>query len=84
MVMVDLSIGYEQGNKMVQSELVNRTPQIKDVVRQYFATRRISDLTPARENDIKIELAEKINSIMTDGKVRQVIFDNLTIVAGNE
>jgi len=84
MVMVDLSIGYELGNRMVQSELVNRTPQIKDVVRQYFATRRTSDLTPMRENDMKIELAEKINSIMTDGKVRQVVFDNLTIIAGSE
>ncbi|MDR1933504.1 MAG: flagellar basal body-associated FliL family protein [Spirochaetales bacterium] len=84
MVMVDISIGYEQGNKIVQSELVNRTPQIKDIVRQFFASRRTSDLTPGKENDLKVELAEKINSIMTDGKVRQVIFDNLTIIPGSE
>ena len=84
MVMVDLSIGYEQGNKVVQSELVNRTPQIKDIVRQFFAVRRSSDMTPGRENDMKMELAEKINSIMTDGKVRQVIFDNLMIIPGSE
>ena len=83
-VMVDISIGYEQGNKIVQSELVNRTPQIKDIVRQFFATRKAPDLSPGKENDLKIELAEKINSIMTDGKVRQVVFDNLTIIPGTE
>jgi flagellar FliL protein len=83
-VMVDISIGYEQGNKVVQSELVNRTPQIKDIVRQFFATRRTPDLAPSKENDLKVELAEKINSIMTDGKVRQVVFDNLNIIPGSE
>jgi flagellar FliL protein len=84
MVMVDISIGYEQGNKIVQTELVNRTPQIKDIVRQFFATRRAVDLAPGKENDLKVELAEKINSIMSDGKVRQLIFDNLTIIPGTE
>jgi flagellar FliL protein len=83
-VMADISIGYEQGNKVVQTELVNRTPQIKDIVRQFFATRRAVDLAPGKENDLKVELAEKINSIMTDGKVRQVVFDNLTIIPGTE
>jgi len=84
MVMVDLSIGYEQNNRIVQTELVSRTPQIKDIVRQYFASRRMSDLTPARENDMKIEIAEKINTIMSTGKIRQVVFDNLTIIPGSE
>jgi flagellar FliL protein len=83
-VMVDISIGYEQANKIVQTELVNRTPQIKDIVRQFFATRKAPDLAPGKENDLKVELAEKINSIMTDGKVRQVVFDNLTIIPGTE
>jgi flagellar FliL protein len=84
MVMVDISIGYEQGNKVVQTELVNRTPQIKDIVRQFFATRKAVDLAPGKENDLKMELADKINSIMSDGKVRQLVFDNLTIVPGTE
>ena len=84
MVMVDLSLGYDQGNRMVQTELVNRTPQIRDVVRQFFATRRVDDLAPSRENDLKIELAERINSIMTDGRVRQVVFDNLTVIPASE
>jgi flagellar FliL protein len=83
-VMVDISIGYEQGNKIVQTELVSRTPQIKDIVRQFFATRKAADLAPGKENDLKMELADKINSIMSDGKVRQVVFDNLTIVPGSD
>jgi flagellar FliL protein len=84
MVMADIAIGYEQGNKIVQTELVNRTPQIKDIVRQFFATRRAVDLAPGKENDLKMELADKINSIMSDGKVRQLVFDNLSIIPGSE
>jgi flagellar FliL protein len=80
MVIVNINIGYSQGDKVVQTELVSRIPQLKDVIRQFFTSKRAADLKPEKENDLKIELAEKINSIMTSGKVRQVLFDNLQVI----
>ena len=75
-----VQIGYDLNNKSIQNELVNRTPQIRDITRQFFTAKKATELKPERENDLKIELAERINSIMTTGKIRQVIFDSFTVV----
>jgi flagellar FliL protein len=80
MVIVNIDIGYSQGDKVVQTELVSRIPQLRDVIRQFFTSKKAVDLKPEKENDLKIELAEKINSIMTSGKVRQVLFNNLQVM----
>ena len=81
MVMLNVNIGYTQGDKIVQTELVSRIPQLKDVVRQFITSKKAADLKPERENDLKVELTDKINSIMSSGKIKQVLFDNLQVIA---
>ena len=77
---VDVRVGYEKNNKTVQTELTERTPQIRDIIRQFFTSKKAEQLKPGFENDLKAELTEKINAVMTDGKVKAVVFDNFTVV----
>ena len=79
-IIVDVRIGYPKGQKAVQTELIDRTPQIRDIIRQFFTSKKAAQLKPENENDLKAELTEKINAIMTDGKIKQVVFDSFTVV----
>lgn len=79
-ILVDVRVGYPKGDKAIQMELIERTPQIRDIIRQFFTSKRAEQLKPAYENDLKAELTEKINSIMTDGKIKAVVFDSFNVV----
>lgn len=79
-VIVDVRIGYKQGDKAMQAELIARTPQIRDIIRKFFTSKRAEDLKPANEDNLKIELRDQINNIMTSGKVQKVIFDTFTVI----
>jgi flagellar FliL protein len=79
-VIVDVKIGYPQQHKQMQAELISRTPQIRDIIRQFFTSKRAEELRPENEDNLKLELRDKINDIMTSGKVRRIIFDSFTVV----
>ncbi len=79
-VMVEVKLGYPQQDKQMQTELIARTPQIRDIIRQFFTSKRSSELRPENEDNLKLELRDKINDILTAGKVRKVIFDSFTVV----
>lgn len=79
-VVVKVSIGYDQGNKAVQSELIQRTPRIRDMIRSYFSSKTARELEPRYEEEIKQELKERINRIMTQGKIREVIFLEFNVI----
>ncbi|GAB4375720.1 MAG: hypothetical protein Kow009_10970 [Spirochaetales bacterium] len=79
-VIVDVRIGYKQGDKAMQAELIARTPQIRDIIRQFFTSKRVEELRPTNEENLKLELRERINDIMTSGKIQKVIFDTFTVI----
>lgn len=79
-VIVKVNVGYEQENKMVQSELIARTPRLQALIRSYFASKTAAELTPQHEDTLTAELEERINRIMTDGKIKEVIFLDFNVV----
>jgi flagellar basal body-associated protein FliL len=79
-VIVKVNIGYERENKAVQTELIARTPRIQDQIRRFFAMKTSDELTPANEEELKIELEEMINRIMADGRIKEVIFLDFNIM----
>lgn len=80
MVIVQVAIGYEQNNKAVQTELIDRTPRLRDLIRRHLSSKTREELQPAYEQVIKEELRELINRIMTSGKVRDVIFLEYNVI----
>jgi len=77
---VEPVLGYEKDNKQVESELIQRTPLLKDLVRSYFSKKKARELSSQHEEEIKVELREKINSIMRQGKVQKVAFHEFQVL----
>ncbi|TFG64886.1 MAG: flagellar basal body protein FliL [Spirochaetales bacterium] len=79
-VIVKVVIGYGGENKMLQTELIDRTPQIQDLLRNYFSSKKSAELRPEDETFIKEEIKERINRILADGKIDEVLFSDFNVV----
>lgn len=79
-IIVEVRIGYKQGDKAMQAELIARTPQIRDIIRRFFTSKKSDELRPTNEENLKLELRDQINNIMTSGKIQKVIFDTFTVI----
>ncbi|TVQ39963.1 MAG: hypothetical protein EA384_05175 [Spirochaetaceae bacterium] len=75
-------IGYDQENRAVQNELIQRNIQIREEILLYFSSRRASELEGVENrNRIKQDLVTRINNnIMRSGRIRDVAFDAFQIV----
>lgn len=71
-VMAEVYLGYEVNNKQLNSELIQRAPRFNDMIRSYFAEKSEDELL--YEEKVKLELKERINRILTSGKIEEVIF----------
>ncbi|MFQ3621647.1 MAG: flagellar basal body-associated FliL family protein [Spirochaetales bacterium] len=79
-IIVDVRVGYRQGDKAMQAELIARTPQLRDIIRRFFTSKRAEELKPVNEEKLKIELRDQLNAIMTSNKIQRVIFDTFTVI----
>lgn len=73
-VIARVALGYEEGNKSIQGELVSRTALLQDLIRSYFTSRTAAQVQPKNEDIVKEELRERVNSVMRTGKIQRVIF----------
>ena len=74
-MIVQVKLGYEEGSKEIQGELVKRSDQIFDLIRSFFSRKGKDELTPYTEGAVKQELREQINRLLTNGNaVEQIIF----------
>lgn len=77
---VEIQLGYEEEDTRTQSALSNRTPRIRDYVRNFFATKTTEELSPNNEDELKTKMLDDINRLIGDGTVREVIFDEYQVV----
>ncbi len=78
-VVAKVALGYEEGNKSIQNELVARTKLLQHVIRSYFASKTAAQLRD--ENVILQELLQEVNAVMTTGKIKQVLLLDYNIIA---
>jgi flagellar protein FliL len=79
-VVANVFLGYAKGNKAINIELGERTPEIRDILRSFFTSKKADEIRPEMEEALKAEIKERINMILTEGKIDKVIFDNLVVV----
>jgi flagellar FliL protein len=79
-VIVNPKLGYEKDNKNIQSELIARKEQIIDIMRRYFSSRKASELSPQHEPEIKEELKERVNGIMSSKGIEQIVFLQFNVI----
>jgi flagellar protein FliL len=79
-VSVKIGIGYDKGNKAFESELSERSLQIKDFLRNYFSMKTAEELKPEKENEIKEEIREQLNDMMKTKGVRDILFESKNVI----
>lgn len=72
-VIIKAKLGYEEGNADIQTDLIQRSEMIYDALRYYLSTKTVAELTPQSEMQLKQEMKEKINRLIT-GKIQEVVF----------
>ncbi|ADN01869.1 flagellar basal body-associated FliL family protein [Spirochaeta thermophila] len=73
-------LGYKVNDKALQTELNERRPYLRDLIRRFFSSKRAEELRPQYEEMIKEELKAKINDVLTSGMVQDIVFDTFTLV----
>ncbi len=74
-----VSIGYQMGNKEINSELIARTRQIQNLIFLYISSKKAEELTPSHYQQLEEELKIQINQIMTTGKIDSVVFREFVV-----
>jgi len=77
-VSVKVEIGYNDGDEKLATELTARNPQLTDLVRTYFGSKTAEELL-SDEQAIKDELKERINAVLTNGRVESIIFPEFQV-----
>jgi len=79
-VVVEMIIGYDLNDLNASAELVSRRYELRDFVRRYFTGKYASDLVPEKEDELKKEIREMLNTRFLDtARARIILFNRLDV-----
>lgn len=85
-IRVRIVLGYgEAGGKRVDTqtsaEITLRQAQIKHIINMILASKTVKDLeTPEGKQNLAIEIRDRLNQIMSRGKIKDVFFESITVM----
>jgi len=80
-VTVELIIGYDLNDQLAATELNSRQYEMRDFIRRYFTSKSAADLTPDKEEEIKREIREQLNTRFLDtARARIILFNRLDVM----
>jgi flagellar FliL protein len=71
-IIIDVQLGYTLGEEKMTTELINQRSRLIDLIRRYLSQQRNEDLQ--NEEELKQALKTKINQILREGQIEEVIF----------
>jgi len=77
-VMIKLNLAYDAADKEVQTELTSRKYQIQDALRNFFSMKSIKSMMPDQERELKEELREMLNRILSKPAIKDVYFQTFS------
>jgi flagellar FliL protein len=81
-VTVELIIAYDLGDQAASLELVQRRWEIRDFIRRYFTGKYAAELAPEREDELKKDIREQLNTRFLDtARARNILFNRLDVSA---
>ena len=79
-VTVEMIIGYDLNDSAASSELISRRYELRDFVRRYFTGKTSAELAPEREEELKKEIREMLNTRFLDtARARIILFNRLDV-----
>jgi len=80
-VTVEMIIGYDMDDPAAASELTGRQYELRDFVRRYFTGKYAAELAPEREEELKKDIREQLNTRFLDtARARIILFNRLDIM----
>jgi flagellar FliL protein len=80
-VTVIMNLGYDPEDAITSGELASRQVELRDFVRTFFQNKYARDLAPEKNEQLKQEIREILNTRFLDSaKVRSVMFDKLDVM----
>ena len=80
-VTVDMIIGYDMNDQGAAGELSGRQYELRDFVRRFFTGKYAADLAPEREEELKREIREQLNTRFLDtARARLILFTKLDVM----
>jgi len=79
-VTVDMIIGYDAEDQTASQELSSRRHELRDFIRRFFSAKTSAELAPAREEALKAEIREMLNTRFLDSRgARIILFNKLDV-----
>lgn len=79
-VTVDMIIGYDLNDQQAEIELTSRKYELQDFVKNIFSNKNASELLPEKEEELKKEIRELLNSrFLAVARARAIIFNKFDI-----
>jgi len=80
-VTVEMIIGYDLNDSQAGQELASRRYELRDFIRRYFSGKYAAELAPEREEELKAEIREMLNTRFLDSRgVRIILFNRLDVM----
>ena len=80
-VTVDMIIGYDLNDQAGATELTSRQYELRDFVRRFFTGKYAADLVPEKEEELKREIREQLNTRFLDtARARIILFNRLDVM----
>jgi len=80
-VTVEMIIGYDVNDQAASSELIGRQYELRDFVRRFFTGKYAADLVPEKEEELKREIREQLNTRFLDtARARIILFNKLDVM----
>ncbi|GEM_PF-3652004 len=76
-VNVKLSFGYDVNNAALQTELINQNRRWFDLIRSHISGSLVDEIRS--EQQFKEEIRRKVNQILSNGQIREVLLINFEI-----
>jgi len=80
-VSVEMIIGYDMDDTNASAELISRQYEMRDFIRRYFTGKSAADLAPEKEEELKKEIREQLNTRFLDtARARIILFNKLDVM----
>jgi len=79
-VVVKVVLGYDERDKELPNEILQRDIQIQDSLRNFFSRKLAEELTPQRESILKEEIRQMLNWMVEKGEIRAIYFEDLQVI----
>ena len=80
-VTVEMIIGYDMNDNAASAELISRQYELRDFIRRYFTGKTAAELAPEREEELKKEIREQLNTRFLDtARARIILFNKLDVM----